>query len=494
MQFMRNNIRFILCFSLLITIPLCLFTQVSWPQFRGQNGQGISGDSKPLPAEFSEKHNLLWKCNVSEGISSPVVWDNKIILTGIRGDTLVTICINRHNGEKEWTRFAHAEKVERTHPIGSAASPSVVTDGVHIISYFGSYGLICYDFHGKKIWERKIPQQGNMYGVAVSPIIYENVLFLNRDANQDPYLEAIEPSTGETLWHKDRPGFKANWSTPMIFDNNGQKEILVYGIWWLKSYSLKDGTEHWSFPGLTDEPVTTPVEANGLIYVTTYNMKTNPEVLGLPTWDSIVKLYDKDLDGMITLNEARANQSILSRYDADGEGDHPLWGFHRWLDEDKDGKLTEKEWQKMIGYIDSFMQDNALLALRPSIDAEKDPEVVWRHTLGVPECPSPVYINGLIYMIKNGGIISCLDANTGELKYQEKLDAGGPYYASLVYGDGKVYAASARGVITVIEAADDFQILAQNDLNERLMATPALVDGVVYLRTFGKLWAFGQKD
>ena len=203
--------------------------------------------------------------------------------------------------------------------------------------------------------------------------------------------------------------------------------------------------------------------------------------------------YDKDKDGKLTLEEVRPNKSILSRYDADGEGDHPLWGFFRFLDADKSGKLTVKEWSKMISFLNSFQQENALMAIQPG-DEEKQAEIVWKHAYGVPECPSPLYYKGRIYMVKNGGIVSCLDAKTGELKYQDKLRSGGPFYSSPVVGDKKIYVSSARGVVVVFEPGDTLKVLAQNDLKERIMATPAIVDGTIYIRTEKNLYAFGLSE
>jgi outer membrane protein assembly factor BamB len=96
-------------------------------------------------------------------------------------------------------------------------------------------------------------------------------------------------------------------------------------------------------------------------------------------------------------------------------------------------------------------------------------------------------------MVMNGGTVTCLEAKTGKLVFQERLSARGPYYASLVAGDGKLYAASARGEVTVFAAADALRVLSSVDLAERLMATPALADGTVYVRTETKLRAFGSR-
>jgi hypothetical protein len=329
-----------------------------------------------------------------------------------------------------------------------------------------------------------------MYGTAASPIMAGDYLIFCCDQKTGSYLEAINPETGETVWKKKREGFAAGWSTPMFWKNNGVDELVIYGIWWMKAYDLKNGSERWSVPGLTDEPCITPVSGEGLVFTTSYNMKNNPEVIGLPEFDDLLKEYDKDNDAQLSLEEARSNKSILSRYDADGEGDHPLWGFFRFLDVDKSGKITVKEWSKMITFLNSFQQENALMAILPG-DGKKETKVVWKHSYGVPECPSPLYYKGRIYMVKNGGIVSCLNAKTGKLMYQDKLRSGGPYYSSPVVGDGKIYVSSRRGVVTVFEPGDTLNVLARNNLKERIMATPAIVEGKLYVRTEKNLYAFG---
>jgi outer membrane protein assembly factor BamB len=167
--------------------------------------------------------------------------------------------------------------------------------------------------------------------------------------------------------------------------------------------------------------------------------------------------------------------------------------FFRFLDEDRNGTIVEKEWEKIFGWLGAFEHANAIFAIRPAT-GEKPAEVVWQHNQGVPECPSPLYYRGLLYLVKNGGMVSCFDAATGEVHYRERLDSRGPHYASPVAGDGKIYSASARGQVTVFEAGETLKVLARNQLGERIMATPALVDGKVYVRTETNLYAFGAAD
>lgn len=470
--------------------------QAKWPQFRGPEGSGIASGNEKLPVEFNSTKNMIWKSEISKGNSSPVIWGDHIFLTGYAEKILETICIDRTTGKILWRQNEAPDKIERVHPINTPASPTAVTDGERVYVYFGSYGLISYDFEGKAIWKRPLPPPPvNMYGSAASLILAGGRLIFFCDTRENPWLEAIDPKTGKTVWKTDRDAsFTGSWSTPLHWSNNGVDEVVIYGIWWMKGYDLKTGEERWSLPGLTDEPCITPVAGDGLIYLTSYNMKNNPEVLGLPYFSDLLEEYDTDKDGELNFEEIRSNKSVLSRYDADGEGDHPLRGFFRYLDVDRSGKITEKEWAKMIAFLDSFEQENGLLAVKPGSYGGEETKVVWRHSYGVPECPSPLYYGGLVYLVKNGGIVSCLGAEKGDLKYQSKLGAGGPYYSSPIVGDGKIYAASARGIVTVFEVGESLKVLARNDLKERIMATPAIVEGKIYIRTEKNLYAFGLAE
>ncbi len=477
---------FLLCSSSLLAAP----ASKNWGQFRGPGGSGIAPDSMGLPVTFDAATNLSWRTPLAAGHSSPCIWDDRIFLTGYADEKLVTYCMDRSSGEIVWQRTAPTQTIEKVHRVHNPATPTPVADGHHVFIYFGSYGLLCYDFEGNMAWRRALPPPQNTFGTAVSPILAGDFLIFNHDSNGESYLEAIAGETGKTVWRTERPGFKSGWSTPMYWRNNGTDEIVVYGVWWLTAYALSDGRERWSVPGLADEPSITPVTGEGLVFVTSYNMRSSPEAIGIPEFDRLLADYDTDRDGFITRVEALPNQSILSRFDADGEGDHPLRIFYRMLDRNRDDKLSREEWQKIFDWMNNMQHENALLAIRPARDHSLA-EIAWKHTRGVPEIPSPLYHDGRVYMVKNGGIFTSLDAKTGTLLYQERIGAGGPYYASPVAGDNKIYMASARGDVTVLAAADELNILATNKLGERILATPAVIGGKVYVRTEKALYAFG---
>jgi len=464
--------------------------QDQWSRFRGPGGRGVATDPAALPVEFGPTKNLIWKSEVGDGISSPCVWGDRIFLTACDGNELETVAFDRGSGNVLWRRAVTAERKERLHPQNHAASSTPTTDGERVYSYFGAFGLVCHDLEGREQWRREMSFPRNLYGTASSPIMAEGYLILVRDTDTVSALEAIDGETGETIWKTDRSGFKSSWSTPTLWHHDDKDQLLVQGVWWLTAYDLADGAALWSVPGLTDEPIITPVTGDELVFVTSYNMNSNPEVIGLPEFPALLEECDANGDGVLSYAETRTNKSILSRLDADGEGDHPLAGFCRFLDADKDQSITEQEYGKIFEWLGSFEHVNALLAIRPGT-GEEEPEIVWTSSEGVPECPSPLHHEGRIYLLKNGGLVSCFDARTGEVKYRERIGAGGPYYASLVCGDGKLYASSTRGVVTVFETGDELEVLARNELGERIMATPALVEGKVYVRTSRSLYAFG---
>jgi len=122
-------------------------------------------------------------------------------------------------------------------------------------------------------------------------------------------------------------------------------------------------------------------------------------------------------------------------------------------------------------------------------DASKS-AVIWSESKGVPEIPSPLLLNDRIYLVKSGGVAICRDTKTGKNIFEERLGAEGGYFASPVAAGGRIYAASDRGTVTVFEAGDSLKILAKNELGEAIMATPAIVEGKLYVRTKTKLYAF----
>jgi outer membrane protein assembly factor BamB len=161
------------------------------------------------------------------------------------------------------------------------------------------------------------------------------------------------------------------------------------------------------------------------------------------------------------------------------------------LDRNNDGILQETEWEAFRTRITTTAQDHGLLAIRPEGDTAA---VVWRENSSIPEVPSPLLYQGRLFLVRNGGIVTCLDAVTGKVAYRARAGAPGAYYASPVAANGRVYLASSEGMVTVISAAQDhLEVLTRNELGEDIVATPAIVRKSIYVRTVRNLYAFENR-
>jgi outer membrane protein assembly factor BamB len=405
-----------------------------WPQFRGPNSSGI-GTGKP-PVQFGPDKNVLWKVAVGPGLSSPIVWNGRIFLTEFdsANKQLATLSIDQRTGKILWRRTVAPETIEKVHQISSPAGSTPVTDGERLYVYFGSYGLIAYDRDGKTLWERRFPDPGNPYGAVASPIVAGDLLILNHQG-KDAYLLGLNRRDGRTVWKTDRSLLQFGWSTPVYWRHDGVDEILVLGGDFkpnqrLMAYNLIDGAERWWIGGLPPCGKSTPVIGDGLLYFAA------PDII-------LEEGFEKN-------NPERAAQIYAKNA-------------------------------------------SRLTAVRPGGTGEvNQTHVAWSETKGVPGVPSPLYYEGRLYAFLNGGIVYSRLAKTGALLYTGRLGAMGYYYSSPVAADHKVFIASEEGVVVVLDAGDQLNVLARNQLDAAILATPAIVDGKIYLRTESHLYAFGN--
>jgi outer membrane protein assembly factor BamB len=408
--------------------------KVWWPQFRGPNSSGL-GEGRP-PLRFGPDQNVLWKTPVGPGLSSPIVWEGRVFLTDFDPATrrLSTLGIDRRTGKILWRRTVSPAQIEKVHELSSPAGATPATDGERVYVYFGSYGLVTYDLDGNPKWERPLPLPDNPYGAVASPIVAGDLLVLNHQG-KEAYLLGVNRRDGRTVWKTDRSKFQYGWSTPVHWRHDGIDEIVVLGGDFrpdqrLMAYNLADGAERWWVGGLPPCGKSTPVIGGGLLFFAA------PDIIMEPQSER--------------QNPERAAQ---------------------------------------------FYANNAarVAAVRPGGQGEVgQAHVAWSERRGVPGVPSPLYYNDRLYTFQNGGIVFCRMAKTGQLLYNGRLGAPGYYYSSPVAADQKIYIASADGVVVVLEAGDELKILATNELDGGILATPALADGTIYVRTERHLYAFGK--
>ncbi|MBI4663732.1 MAG: PQQ-binding-like beta-propeller repeat protein [Verrucomicrobia bacterium] len=453
--------------------------EMNWPQFRGPNGDGVAAKSR-APAHFGPATNLVWKVALPAGHSSPCIWEDRIFLTGFTDGRLETLCLDRRDGKFLWRSALMPERIEPVHRLGSPAAPTPATDGERVYAYFGSFGLVCYDFAGHELWHKPLPIPMNEFGTGSSPILAGDFVVMVCDQDLDSFLLAVDRRTGQTVWKTARPEFRRSFSSPYLWRHDGVEEIVVTGTVWLKSYDLKDGNERWKMRGLARVANASPTSGSGLLFASSWNIGAEArERLSLPAFAAFADRQDKDTNGKFSKDEFPAG---------------PLRDRFTQIDLDKDGFVTREEWR--ISEEIFTQAESSVFAVKPGGRGDiTQTHRAWKQTRGLPYVPSPLCYEGRVYAVKNGGMASCYDATTGRTLYQEeRLGALGDYYASPVGADGKVYFASQQGVVTVLQAGDDFHVLARNDLGEQIMATPAIVDGHIYLRAANYLFAFGDKS
>ena len=354
-----------------------------------------------------------------------------------------------------------------------------IADGKHVVSYFGSCGLVCYDFKGKERWRHPLPvaQTAGSFGSGTSPVLAEGLVLVNRDQVRNCSLVAVDLKTGKKAWETPRPDVTQSFGTPILWKNDGVDEVVMSGSLKLKGYQLKTGAERWSLPGVSSFTCTTPVVGDGLLFFAAWAPGKDPGTM--ISWEGLAQAADKNHDGVITPEEAKAA----------GMG-----GFFKAFDVNGDGKLTPEDVELMKAQM--AKGENVLLAVKPGGHGDLGPDhVAWKQTAGLPYVPSPLVYRGRVYLVRDGGMVSSFDAKTGVPYYsKERLgEAGGNYYASPVAAEGRIYFVSLTGRVSVVEAGGEQpKILHQANFGERTCATPALVGKTIYLRTASALFAFGQ--
>ncbi|HVC92214.1 MAG TPA: PQQ-binding-like beta-propeller repeat protein [Pirellulales bacterium] len=475
--------------------------EARWPQFRGPSGQGIAVAGMEFPTEFGPSKNVVWKTSLPSGHSSPCVWDDRIFVTCFEPETkqLETICLDRASGAIVWRRAAPADKIEKMHELNSPAASTPTTDGQRVYVYFGSYGLLCYDREGVEQWRRPMPPIQGYFGSGTSPVAAGVFVLLNSGFGPNYSVLAIDGKTGNTVWQKDRGrGFSTGlWSSPVVRHVDGGDEVLVVGGELVASYRLADGAERWKVKGLPLISLNTPALGDGLMFLSlTDPFGDADNIVTLPTGAGALEQYDKNGDGKIATDEVPADFNVFGRGRADKIGDWtPLRQMMGRHDKDKDGALDRDEWQALADSLVKIVAGLQLALVGVKLDGTGDvsaTHVAWRQSKAVPEVPSPLYYEERVYLVSERGIVTCREAATGKELYRQRLGARGTCYASPVIGGGKIYAAGDGGTVVVFKAGDAFEVLATNEFDEGIMATPALVDGKIYLRTARHMYAFGQ--
>jgi len=505
------------CFQVCIAVVLllCLFSvsaqagSVQWNQFRGPNGAGFApGFSPPLKIT---KDQAVWKTPLPSGKSSPVLWKDRIFLTGVKNNRLMTLALDTKSGDVLWERLAPEVPLERVHRANNVAASTPCVDENNVYVYFGSYGLLCYNHQGLEQWKKPIPTPKSMYGVATSPIVFGSrlILVLDDDANlEDSKLSrsrvmALDCATGKPIWETPRPFNRGVWSSPMIWKHENGTELVVLGNDRVYGYEPGTGEALWHVTGFSREPIAVPVAGDGQLFLSV-SMQGGRGDVALdtePFWTAMLH-FDRNNDARIGRDEITKNFTTPFRPElAPG---HPGFGMplpddpeqrkkrqndiFNWRDKNKDGFWDQEEFAADMKV--GRGQPN-LAAIRPGGRGDiTDSHVSWNLRQGIPEITSPIFDSGRLYLVRAGGVLSCVRTESGELIYRERLGASGQYSASPVIANDHVYFFSNKGVFTAVKCGEEFAVTFQTDLDVSITATPAMDQNSLYMRTDNSLMAF----
>lgn len=450
-----------------------------WPQFRGPNGSGVK-ETTGLPTEFGPDKNMIWKKPIPTGHSSPILIKDRIFLTACENEKLLTLCLDRKTGNTIWKKEAPRPRKEKLDFRNNPASPSPVTDGKNVYVFFPDFGMLGYDLDGKELWRVPLGPFDNVYGMGTSPIIADDKVILVCDQQTDSFIIAVDKSSGETHWKKDRPEAKTGHSTPVVYaPKGGNTQILVPGSFLLIAYSAKTGDRIWWTGGLSVEMKSIPVIRKDVLFINGYASPLNqPEnQVKIPGFEQALEKFDADKNDQISKEEMPTESP---------------YNFFDFMDLKQDGQLDRTDWSFFQAFLGSL---NGMLAIRMGGQGDMtEKNTVWVYRRRVPQLPSPLLYKDVLYMIDDVGFVTSFHPENGEVINQGRLrGAGSKFFASPVAADNKVFMTSLRGKVSVLKPDGSNEILAINDLKEECYATPAIGNGRIYIRTVNTLYCFGQR-
>ena len=430
----------------LLLTPFAL-GQTNWTRFRGPDATGVARDDPRLPDTWDQTTNVKWKATIPGwGWGSPIVWGNRVFVSAVladddyekpkgglylgggRGEPPDTVhhwlvyCLNLETGDVLWKHEAHTGKPQiPRHPKSTYAAETPTTDGKRLYVLFGDVGLYCYDLDGKQLWTHPIEPKKTMlgYGAAASPVVQGDQVIMVYDNQEESYIAAIDSATGQTRWKSPRDE-KSTWATPLVWEHDGQTEIVAAGKKENRSYSPQ-GELLWHFNGrMSNLTIPSPFVVDGLLYITSGYFQDNQRP---------VFALRPGAKGDITLGDGEASNEFIQ------------WSLEK---------------------------------------------------MG-PYNTSPIVYGGYYYTLLDRGMITCHDAKTGELVYDRtRFPQGASFTASPWAYNGKVFFLNENGDTYVMPLGREFKIERTNSLDELSIATPAISQGKLLLRTASQVYCISN--
>lgn len=244
---------------------------VVWPAFRGRNGLGVSsGSNVPVKWDGKTGEGILWETELPAlGFNSPVVWEDKVFVSGGDEDIQEIYCIDAHTGKLVWQKpveqSSSQDELEVTEDTGYAA-PSLTVDGKHVYGIFATGMLACFDFNGKSVWVRDLGIPENHYGHSSSLILYAQNLIVQFDHGKEQKLMAFNKQTGKTKWVRKRE-VDMSWASPVIAETKSGAQIILNATPFVSAYNAVTGDKIWELECMDGEVAPSAGYENNLAFV-----------------------------------------------------------------------------------------------------------------------------------------------------------------------------------------------------------------------------------
>jgi outer membrane protein assembly factor BamB len=377
-----------------------------------------------------------------------------------------------------WRREAPRPRIQVIErPASGPVSATPTTDGRNVYVFFADFGLLGYGPDGNELWRIPLGPFNNPFGHGSSPILAGDTLLMNCDQDTASFLLAVDKISGRVLWRTERPHAQRGYSTPVLYQpRSGNAQVTIAGSYRLSGYDLKTGKEVWWIRRLPWQIKPTPVIADDVIYFVTFSAESDPgEQEIVPPFKEALAKLDLNKDGKLSKDEI-VDPRAKARFD-------------EYLDLDDSGYLEEHDWEQ---FQERRLGESGIRAYRLGGQGDlTERSQLWKNARSLPNVPSPLVYRGVLYTLKEGGILTSFDIRTGAIVKQARLaGALGDYFSSPVAADGKIYAISDEGKAAVIRAGAQWELLRVNDLGDGCKATPAIVDGKIYVRTRSALYCF----
>ena len=407
----------------------------NWPQWRGADLTSKSGDTS-VPAELSQEDNLLWRIAMpGPAGSSPVVWEDNVFVTGTDGENLVLTCVGIEDGEVKWQKLLEGvNKKGGDH--STSASPSPSTDGEHVWAMMGNGIMVCYTVGGEKVWRKDLQEiYGKFsiqFGMSTTPILDGGNIYL-------------------ALIHGNMKNRKETSVGQIIaLDAKTGNEIWLHKR---KTDAVRENKHSYASPTIYRDQNHEMLITHGGDYVIGHSLEDGSELWRCggfnPKGDSYnptLRLVSSPSCGEGIIVAPTAKRGPVLGLKVDGQGD---------VTKDQNARH-------------------------------------WELKKGTPDVATPVIYDGLVYLAGEKGDLTCLDVDSGEVKYRQRLLAD-KHRSTPVAVDGRLIVVDRKGTLFVVKAGPELEVLSKIQLKEETTASPAISNGRVFIRTYKALYAFGEK-